>query len=133
VGFPKRDTIPELDVKHKVLSKISQKELDKFAVNNLDDSEYTIYRLNGTAPDKFWKTVYDQFIGEEWSETPDGYDTHTVWKNGEQETWMGIDIAYVSDTGSDEVDLEKLKEAQEKIKRDYPNVTTKVILGASGG
>jgi hypothetical protein len=135
VGFPRSEIIDDTTIDHKaiVTKNVFRKQLDSFAMDNLSDVQYVDYQ-SGKTTDDFWKKVYEHFKEECgcW-EAPAGYEPHEVYgSDHKEETWVGIVVAYVSETGTKVVDLKKIEEATKKIKNDYPDVTPCIILAANG-
>jgi predicted SPOUT superfamily RNA methylase MTH1 len=132
VGFPKTAINDStVDVKTEVTSKIGTREINKFALEYLKtNKEYSDF-LAGNVPNEFWEALRQRYSSDFGDyDAPEGYQVHSVYEDGDSKLYWGIDVAYVSESETDEINLEDITKAQNKIKRDYPNVTPKIILGA---
>lgn len=132
VGFPKESIQSStVDYKAEVISKFTKREIDTYVCNEIcNDGEYEAY-FSGNSTPEFWKNAW-KFLceGSGDDDAPDGFECHTVWSEQQEQVWFGIGVAYVDGGGTDIVDLKKINLAINKIKKQYPNVTPKVILGA---
>lgn len=132
VGFPTSELGNNKSHESIIREKYSEKDIDRFALENLNDTDYKNYR-KGNIPLRFWDLAYDHFQNdiEYTQELPENYEKHAVWNDGESSWWQGICVASVSECGSQQFDPKTIAEAVKKIKKDYPKVTPKVVLIAS--
>lgn len=134
VGFNKSDLDDKsADFKTKVKSKLSIRDINKFALEYFeDDVEYNKFCKGVNIPDDFWKAIHTKYSADfDGDDVPDGYMSRLIYENETREIYWGIDVAYVSDCGTDEFSVKNIIDAQKQIENDFPRVKSKIILGCS--
>jgi hypothetical protein len=129
VGFPTAELNSDLTNEQKVRGHFTQKDIDRWAIDALEKTDYNNYR-KGIVPINFWDKAYEHFQSEiEYTEElPENYEKRPVWFDGKSSWWQGISIARVSESGCREFDPKTITDTIKKIKKDYPQVTPKTVL-----
>ncbi len=86
----------------------------------------------GDISEQFWKDIRDHYLQEFGDyDAPDGYTARSIFEDGDYQAYWGIDVAYISDSGADEFSIKDIICAEKKIRKDYPKVTPKLLLGSN--